>query len=302
MIARMMNNLVEIWLKSNPSQNKTNSLMSKDNLIYQNPNYYLNFQEEQAKKQQKDMSDEYLSNDDNFDDNNPHLQFNPIIIPNNAFLFQAQPIQICKSCNGQVWKQYQCTDNQVHIGCSSCGRLMPKRLLNEDENEQLQMMCCICKVYDCKFYYGDCNKANLNKLMLVKDIRDLVQIPLNFINNVEYIRIINHLQGKQHSTIFDFMLEHYINKGDFYFQQNKSTFNFPLQDINVKITPNTPICWQCHRKLINFIIFRYVQCWKYDEALFSSPDCFYGINCRTQHRNQYHADKYNHVCEQTKFN
>lgn len=37
------------------------------------------------------------------------------------------------------------------------------------------------------------------------------------------------------------MMEHYINKGDFYFEQNKSTFNFPLQDINVKITPNTVI-------------------------------------------------------------
>mgnify|MGYP001807853378 CR=1 FL=1 len=33
------------------------------------------------------------------------------------------------------------------------------------------MMCCICKVYDCKFYYGDCIKANQNKLILVKKLK-----------------------------------------------------------------------------------------------------------------------------------
>ncbi|CAD8213771.1 unnamed protein product [Paramecium octaurelia] len=322
MIARMMNNLVEKWLKCNPSQNKTASLMAKmkeENLIYKNPNYYLNFQEEYAKKNQnqfdqEDGFDEFLSNDDDFDDNNPQLYQNPLILPNNFVHFQVfnplppppppqqvQLVQPCKSCNGQVWKQYQCTDIQFHIGCSSCGRLMPKRLLTEQENEQLQMMCCICKVYDCKFYYGDCNKANLNKLMLFKDIRDMVQIPQNFINNVEYERIINHLKNNDATYIYDFMMEHYIKKGDFYFEQNKRTFNFPLQDLNVKITPDTPVCWQCHKKLIKFIIFKYVQYQKHNDPIFSFPDCFYGINCRTQHWNQFHADKYNHICEQTKF-
>ncbi|CAD8127584.1 unnamed protein product [Paramecium sonneborni] len=323
MIARLMNNLVEKWLKNNPSQKRADSLIDKmkqENIIYKNPNYYLNFEKEYKQNEQIQQNDyeEFLSNDENFDDNNPDFQQNEILNPNNFLFVQAfnpqlfnpliqqqqqvvQPIQTCKSCNGQVWKQYQCHDIQIHIGCSSCGRLIPKRLLNDEENEQLQMFCCICKVYDCKFYYGDCTKANLNKLMLVKDIGNNFQIPLNFINDVEYNRILNHLQGKQHNIIYEFMMEHYINKGDFYFEQNKSTFNFPLQDINVKITPNTPVCWQCHKKLMNFIIFRYVQCWKYDEALFSSTDCFYGINCRTQHRNKFHANKYNHVCEQTKF-
>mmetsp|Transcript_54060 Transcript_54060/g.113002 ORF Transcript_54060/g.113002 Transcript_54060/m.113002 type:complete len:109 (-) Transcript_54060:302-628(-) len=31
------------------------------------------------------------------------------------------------------------------------------------------------------------------------------------------------------------------------------------------------------------------------------PDCHWGVNCRTQRHNPGHAERYNHVCPQTRF-
>ncbi|CAD8173350.1 unnamed protein product [Paramecium pentaurelia] len=375
MQARTINNLVEKWLKINPHEKRTEQLLNKmkeENLIYKNPQEYINLsakfnQDQQQKKIQLNRNfedeqdiysdeendeenqeendendsnddDEYLSNDDNFDDNKQNQQIQqqqqyiPLQFQNNGFqgfnnlfpqnnlnglfpqnhfqlahgqnLFQQQFIQqnkVCKSCNGKIWKNFQCPPQQQHVGCASCARLMPKLDPSDDDNEVLQMQCCICKAYHCTFYYGDCNNAALQKFMLVKNIQHQMVIPYNYVNSTEYNRLLKHLGGRPQTVIFNFMMDNYISKGYFYFQQNKLTFNNPIQEINVKISQNSPICWLCHRKLINFIIFRYVQCMKYDEPLFMREDCYYGINCRLQQQNQVHAQKYNHFCEQTKF-
>ncbi|CAD8182036.1 unnamed protein product [Paramecium octaurelia] len=274
--------------------------------------------------------DEYLSNDEKFDDNrqNQQLQqqqlfpiqfnqFNPNFQPLPPYFYKnnyqigvgqnllqqqfIQPNKECKSCNGKMWKNFQCPPLQQHVGCASCARLMPKLDPSEADNEVLQMQCCICKAYHCTFYYGDCNNAALQKFMLVKNIQHQMVIPFHYVNSAEYNRLIQHLGGRPQTTIFNFMMENYISKGYFFFEQNKSTFNNPIQEIRVKISPNSPVCWLCHRKLINFIILKYVQCMKYDEPIFMREDCYYGINCRFQQQRQHHAQKYNHFCEQTKF-
>ncbi|CAD8126065.1 unnamed protein product [Paramecium sonneborni] len=365
MMARTINNLVEKWLKVNPYEKRSEQLLNKmkeENLIYKNPQDYINLntqltqnkldkqnlviQEDQEdnsyedeysdKENSSENDDEYLSNDEDFDENQQnqqvifqqqqipqqfqHFNNNNLQVfngfnyqyPQNHFyqpfgqnLFQQQqfiqPGKFCKSCNGQTWKNFQCPQNQPHVGCGSCARLMPKLEPNEDDNEILQMQCCICKAYHCLFYYGDCVNAALQKFMLVKNLQHQMVVPYNYVNYIEYGRLLQHLQRRPQTVIFNFMMENYISKGYFYFQQNKSTFPNPIQEINVKISPNSPVCWLCHRKLINFIVFRYVQCMKYDEPLFMQEDCYYGINCRQQQQNQEHAKKYNHFCEQTKF-
>ncbi|CAD8108451.1 unnamed protein product [Paramecium sonneborni] len=297
-----------------------------------------NSNQDEYSDKESSNDDEYLSNDDNFDDNQQNQQviiqqqqipqqfqalnnglfgfnnFNHHYAQNNFYQpfgqnqfqqqIQQQFIQLgkyCKSCNGHTWKNFQCPQNQPHVGCGSCTRLMPKLEPSEDDNQILQIQCCICKAYHCTFYYGDCINTALQKFMLVKNIQHQMVVPYNYINNIEYGRLIQHLQRRPQTIIFNFMMDNYISKGYFYFQQNKYTFPNPIQEINVKITPNSPVCWLCHRKLINFIIFRYVQCMKYDEPLFMKEDCEYGINCRLQQQNIHHAQQYNHCCEQTIF-
>lgn len=90
------------------------------------------------------------------------------------------------------------------------------------------MHCVICKAYHCNFYYGDCAQGQLQKFMLVEGIKHQMVIPVNFVNYTEYTRLLKHLAGRPQVSIFNFMFEHYISKGYFYFEQNKSTYNFPL--------------------------------------------------------------------------
>ena len=50
-----------------------------------------------------------------------------------------------------------------------------------------------------------------------------------------------------------------------------------------------PLIWRHH------ILFPLLP-----DSLAQRPDCWWGSNCRTQKTNAAHAEKYNHVCEQTK--
>jgi hypothetical protein len=61
----------------------------------------------------------------------------------------------------------------------------------------------------------------MQKFMLVKGLEHQMIVPLNFINATEFEKIRKHLNGRPQTVIFKFMMDNYISKGLFYFQQNK---------------------------------------------------------------------------------
>ncbi|KAD5802491.1 hypothetical protein E3N88_13851 [Mikania micrantha] len=61
----------------------------------------------------------------------------------------------------------------------------------------------------------------------------------------------------------------------------------------------TPICNDCYEKLVSFFLYWFrislPKCHLPDDAA-QREDCWYGYTCRTQHHNDDHAIKRNHVC------
>ncbi|KAL3341685.1 hypothetical protein AABB24_025949 [Solanum stoloniferum] len=71
------------------------------------------------------------------------------------------------------------------------------------------------------------------------------------------------------------------------------------------ITSRTPTCSECYDKLVSFLLywFRVTMISHHlapEDA--ERQDCWYGYACRTQHHNQEHARKRNHVCRPTRGN
>lgn len=71
------------------------------------------------------------------------------------------------------------------------------------------------------------------------------------------------------------------------------------------ITVGTHVCNDCYEKLISFLLYWFrISMPKYllpPEAAIRE-DCWYGYACRTQHHNEDHARKRNHVCRPTRGN
>ncbi|KAL0343263.1 UNVERIFIED_CONTAM: hypothetical protein Sangu_1213700 [Sesamum angustifolium] len=69
------------------------------------------------------------------------------------------------------------------------------------------------------------------------------------------------------------------------------------------ITPQTHVCHDCYDKLVSFLLYWFrITLPKHflpPEAV-QREDCWYGYACRTQHHNEEHARKRNHVCRPTR--
>ncbi|KAH7818093.1 Histone H2A [Monocercomonoides exilis] len=80
--------------------------------------------------------------------------------------------------------------------------------------------------------------------------------------------------------------------------------NFEIPQTNIKITQNTECCTYCFNKVAGVLFLKFRE--QIDPnlipaAMKGKPDCWWGKNCRTQNHSLAHAQKYNHVCPQTRW-
>ncbi|XWS44591.1 hypothetical protein CRYUN_Cryun15aG0060400 [Craigia yunnanensis] len=70
-----------------------------------------------------------------------------------------------------------------------------------------------------------------------------------------------------------------------------------------RITAATHVCSTCYEKLVSFLLYWFrISVPKYllPSDASQREDCWYGYACRTQHHNEEHARKRNHVCRPTR--
>uniref|UniRef100_A0A915JCY5 RING-type domain-containing protein n=1 Tax=Romanomermis culicivorax TaxID=13658 RepID=A0A915JCY5_ROMCU len=61
------------------------------------------------------------------------------------------------------------------------------------------------------------------------------------------------------------------------------------------------ICLACALKNLRDLAYEYRKRLQVEDKFRKRPNCWYGRNCRTQKTKLAHAEKLNHICEQTKF-
>ncbi|KAE8720575.1 hypothetical protein F3Y22_tig00018968pilonHSYRG00004 [Hibiscus syriacus] len=70
-----------------------------------------------------------------------------------------------------------------------------------------------------------------------------------------------------------------------------------------RITAETHVCSTCYEKLVSFLLYWYrisLPIYHLLPDASQREDCWYGHACRTQHQNEEHARKRNHVCRPTR--
>ncbi|EPY42539.1 zinc finger family protein [Angomonas deanei] len=76
-----------------------------------------------------------------------------------------------------------------------------------------------------------------------------------------------------------------------------------LVSVNGPLLPTSPVCIRCAETVFSALLFHFrrsIPRDKLDAAVADRPNCWYGIQCRTQFHKPQHAQNFNHICYQEK--
>ncbi|CAN1286841.1 E3 ubiquitin-protein ligase CHFR [Linum perenne] len=217
----------------------------------------------------------------------------------------------CAQC-GSEYNGFRCNGSTVHIECHGCGGQMPLRA-----DSGVPQQCIGCDRSFCGDYWHsqgfDGNTLRVPcRPGVLKRISDhsISGIPpvAHETNQVEQ-DITDRCIRQMGRTIPDVISE-FIGK------LNNSEIGIPLTSCLYyrsslrlnhaeNITSSTYACEECYNKLVSFLLYLF----RIDTPKHHLPadaanrtDCWYGYECRTQHHNQEHARRRNHVCRPTRSN
>ncbi|KAK7495546.1 hypothetical protein BaRGS_00013244 [Batillaria attramentaria] len=193
--------------------------------------------------------------------------------------------------------QFQCAPNQNHVLCQCCLQIFPDRRLERNNNPDLPpQQCTICFRAFCHAYWG-CRKVDCNGcLAKLKDMKFGKKVLTSLIldNPYESEILKNYLESK--GLAVQDVLEACLAK----MQEGKYTC--PDQ-ARYNMNGETPLCYACALRNFKALAYQYRFDIPRDDLpaeVTARPDCYWGKNCRTQKNRPPHAQRFNHICNQTR--
>ncbi|XP_033748053.1 E3 ubiquitin-protein ligase CHFR-like isoform X2 [Pecten maximus] len=193
---------------------------------------------------------------------------------------------------------YRCAMTQTHMMCQCCLQPMPDRRAeyNTDPLSVPPQQCRLCYRSYCHAYWG-CKKVDCNGCIgIFKDIRFGKKcLPSLILENQHESEVFKNYLEKNNLSV-KYVLEQCLAKLD------KGEFTF-RDAAPVQIDGNTALCYACALRKFKDLayLFRFsIKKTDLPAAVVSRPDCHWGKNCRTQRHNVNHAQRFNHVCGQTR--
>nr|CCC95784.1 unnamed protein product [Trypanosoma congolense IL3000] len=203
----------------------------------------------------------------------------------------------CRHCSTpSVVDGFSCPTRGIHQLCQNCHCLFPMRPLCN-----LPQRCQLCSCPYCNLYYkdeGGClANANGGGLVIVSECPVPTTLPSKAFrgNAVEQGILFQYLVGKQLSP--GFVWEEYVRK----LSSDQWVPDIPC--VNGPLSASSALCSECIEALFAAMLFHYRCSLPRDQlpsAVAERPNCWYGLECRTQFHNRQHANKYNHACHQKK--
>ncbi|KAK6125554.1 hypothetical protein DH2020_040704 [Rehmannia glutinosa] len=208
----------------------------------------------------------------------------------------------CPQC-GTEYAGFKCNGSTVHLQCQSCGGMMPSR-----SNATVPQHCLGCDRAFCGAYWHALGVAGSDVYPLcshdtLKPIADrsVPRIPILAHEKNRHEQDITEKCIRQMGSSLQDVISEWIRKmGNREVDRTRLPLNHPDM-----ITPQTHVCNDCYDKLVSFLLYWFrITLPKHflpPESL-ERQDCWYGYACRTQHHNEEHARKRNHVCRPTRAN
>ncbi|KAL5715730.1 RING-type E3 ubiquitin transferase [Ranunculus cassubicifolius] len=207
----------------------------------------------------------------------------------------------CPQC-GSGFGGFHCSQSTSHIQCQACGGRMPVRT-----DISVPQQCLGCDGAFCWSYwraqgvltsdtYTICRHENF------KPISEYItgsRMPLLTHESNRIEQDITERCIRQTGKTLENLISDWIQKLN---NKEIDVSRMPLKHADA-ITSGTYVCSNCYEKLVSFLLYWYrvtIPKHHLPADVAGREDCWYGYACRTQHRNQDHARKRNHVCRPTR--
>ncbi|KAI4369306.1 hypothetical protein MLD38_017762 [Melastoma candidum] len=209
---------------------------------------------------------------------------------------------LCPQC-GTTYGGFHCGQNIVHIQCQACGGMMPSR-----SDTSVPQHCLGCNRAFCGAYWHSQGVSTSDNYTFCRNdnFKPVTEWSISGMPFIAHERnrheqdITERCIRQMGRTLQDVISEwiEKFNNGEI--DRARLTLNQAE-----RITARTHLCHDCYGKLVSFLLYWFrVITPKYllppDAA--NRQDCWYGYACRTQHHNDDHARKRNHVCRPTRGN
>lgn len=206
----------------------------------------------------------------------------------------------CPQC-GSEYAGYQCNQSTIHLQCHACGTMMPSR-----RNTSVPQHCVGCDKAICGAYWPaqgvtptDSHRfCSPDTLKPIAD-RAVTRLPYWVHEKNRHEQDITENCIRRMGRSLQDVIAEWLRKMD---NREFDQSRMPLNHAET-ITSQTYTCVDCYGKLVSVLLywFRITMPSEYlsPEAA-QRQDCWYGYACRTQHHNEEHARKRNHVCRPTR--
>ncbi|KAH9713055.1 RING-type domain-containing protein [Citrus sinensis] len=183
----------------------------------------------------------------------------------------------CPQCGTEI-NGFHCNQTTVHLQCQGCGGMMPSR------NDSVPQHCLGCDRAFCGAYW--------HAQMVARSDSQPMCSHETFKPVTE--RCIRQMGRSLQDVISDWVEK--LNNREI------DRTRMPLNHAEA-ITARSHICNECYDKLVSFLLYWFrIAMPKHllPADAKQREDCWYGYACRTQHHNEEHARKRNHVCRPTR--
>eukprot|EP01059_Diplonema_ambulator_P031029 TRINITY_DN5575_c0_g1_i1.p1 TRINITY_DN5575_c0_g1~~TRINITY_DN5575_c0_g1_i1.p1 ORF type:complete len:527 (+),score=100.91 TRINITY_DN5575_c0_g1_i1:112-1692(+) len=204
----------------------------------------------------------------------------------------ASQVDHCNECDAPGKDGHQCPPTMKnHLRCTSCNQNFP----NRPEKTQ---RCDVCRKPFCNEYWGCPGPNNGGSFKPLKDQAfPTIPQPYTFAGNPFEISILTTWMSEQSRTPQS-LWEECLNK-----LNNKEWSPHGIICNTPNIKSDNFSCGQCAAKIFGGLLYhlrRSIPKEELNDGVNARSDCWYGLECRTQHNKPAHAANLNHVCPKTR--
>lgn len=203
----------------------------------------------------------------------------------------------CPQC-GDEFAGFQCNQSTVHLQCHGCGGMMPSR-----RNLAVPQHCLGCDRAFCGAYWHSQGidgtdshpTCDLETLKPIAE-RSTIRIPFSVHEKNRHEQdITENCIRRMGRTLQDVINEWIVRLNNREIDRTRMQLNHAEM-----ITSQTYTCIVCYEKLVSFLLYWFRITLPKEYLSSERVNCWYGYACRTQHHNEEHARKRNHVCRPTR--
>ncbi|WJX47843.1 RING-type E3 ubiquitin transferase [Trifolium repens] len=196
---------------------------------------------------------------------------------------------------------YKCNLNTVHLQCQACGGMMPSR-----NGLGVPQYCLGCDRPFCGAYWNalGITRSSSYPVCSQDTLKPISEYTISGIplivheKNLHEQKITESCIRQMGRTLQDVISEWIVKLNNKEIDTTRMTLNHAEM-----MTAGTLVCSECYHKLVSFLLYWFrisIPNHLLPPEASVREDCWYGYACRTQHRNEEHARKRNHVCRPTR--